>query len=89
MILDTPNADLLNDPRRLASGASIQEWKLWHYLTEEMGMNPGFYRSDVFELLAAILAYYQARGTSPEQMLGEHLKKRIAALLEATAETPP
>lgn len=35
------------------------------------------HNSDLFSVLARIMAYYQARGTPPEQMISDTLKERI------------
>jgi len=39
------------------------------------------HRSDLFSLLAYILAFYEVRGTRPEQMIGEAMKQRIDWLI--------
>jgi hypothetical protein len=50
---------------------SVEE-RLWDGIVEEarhFGYVPS-YNSDLFQLLACILAYYKVRGTTPEKMIG-------------------
>ncbi len=49
------------------------------------------HHSDAFELLAAILAYYQTIGTPPDKLIGPFLKNRVSylsaqAVLESSAD---
>ena len=46
-----------------------------------VGSGIGF-KSDYFDLLALILAFYKALGTEPEQMLGDPLRQKIDYILE-------
>ena len=53
-----------------------QLWDSMQYAARYAGSH-GAYRSDVFSLLAAILAYYKARGTEPQDMLSPELMRCI------------
>lgn len=59
---------------------SEEEENLWIELGEQASRFSVLtsHNSDVFALLAAILAYYESRGTSPEQMIGDKLKEVIS-----------
>ena len=62
--------------------ATEQAERLWALIAKECDGFLIAHRSDLFELLATILAYYEARGTTPEQMIGSpRLRDMVAHLL--------
>ena len=59
------------------------EARLWDLLQYEADHAIIAYNSDIFHLLAVILAYYQVRGTSPTQMAtSESMQARIAWIID-------
>lgn len=63
-----------------------QSERLWSLIATEADRFQVAHRSDLFELLATILAYYAARGTSPDVMLSPTLRAMIQRLLDETAD---
>ena len=61
-----------------------EEEVLWEGLGEQASRFSVLtsHNSDAFALLAAILAYYDSRGTSPEQMISGELKELISIYQE-------
>ena len=57
---------------------TMTEDELWTAMqTQAEFVGHGAYRSDVFTLLALILAYYKSRGTEPAEMLSPKLMQLI------------
>lgn len=57
---------------------TAEDW-LWKEMTRRGELMVCAYNSDVFDLLACILAYYEVRGTPAEQMIvgNETMRHRI------------
>ncbi len=67
----------------------MNEDELWKQIEKEADYvgSTAAHNSDVFSLLATILAYYQSRGTLPEQMISsETMKAAINNLLATPTE---
>jgi hypothetical protein len=64
------------------STRTIVEDCLWARIEDEADKFIIAHHSDLFHLLALILAYYQVRGTTPEQMVASDvLRQRIATVI--------
>lgn len=67
----------------------MTEDQLWDeviYRADHFGAGIG-YRSDLFLLLATILAYYKSRGTEPSDMLSDTMMRTIDNILTAPTTT--
>lgn len=67
---------------------TLIEERLWDRIVKEAEQFGGVpsYHSDLFSLLACILAYYKVRGGTPEKMIGPFMQERIEWIIQQCSD---